>query len=163
DTAAGELLKEQDLIGIAARESIGVEHVDAIDGTGGGLVPESFETRADQDIASVAVVHEAQFGLAVQAVAGDALRERLELAGNRVVLDLLFPGDAGIDRHAESVIEHGGSSSPGLGSETPDHCGGRLVDTGARSRPSQGPAHDRDQGMIRTFDQLFMESCELET
>src|SRR5208283_4227201 len=58
-----------------------IEDVEAIDDTSGGLVPKSFEAWADQDIPAVAIVHEAQFGRAFQGVAGDALRDRLELAG----------------------------------------------------------------------------------
>ena len=78
------------------------------------MVPESFEARAGEYVPAVAVVQEVQFGLAFQGVAGDALRDRLELAGDRVVLGLLFPGDPGVDRHTEIVIGHGWSSSPGL-------------------------------------------------
>ena len=47
--------------------------VEAVDGASGGLVPKSFEAWADQGIPAVAIVHEAQFGRAFQAVAGDAL------------------------------------------------------------------------------------------
>ena len=64
--------------------------------------------------AADAVVHEAQFGVAFQGVARDPLHDRLKLAGDRVLLGLLFSGDPGVDRHAEIVIGHGWSSSPGL-------------------------------------------------
>ena len=64
-----EFLQDQDLISIFAREPIRVEDVEAVDGPGGGLVPESLEARADQDAAAVAVVDEPQFGVAFQGVA----------------------------------------------------------------------------------------------
>jgi hypothetical protein len=78
------------------------------------LVPESFEARAGQDVPTVAVVHEAQLGRAFQAVTRDALHDRLELAGDGVLLLLLFPGNASIEPHTEIVIGHGWSSSPGF-------------------------------------------------
>ena len=127
DAATGEFLEDQDLIGILAREPIRVEDVEAVDGPGGGLVPEPLEARAGQDAPADAVVDEAQLGVAFQGVARDALRDRLELAGDRVLLGLLFAGDPGVDRHTEIVIGHGWSSSPGLGSEALDRRRGRLV------------------------------------
>jgi hypothetical protein len=161
DTAAGEFLEHQNLIGIFAGETIGVENVAAIDGTGRGLVPESFQSRAGQEEAAVALVHEPQFGIAFRAVTGHPLQERLPRAGDGVLLLLLVPGYPGRERHTKMVGGHGWSSSPGLGSETLDR--GRLVAVGSRSRPLQGARDDRDQGLICKHDQGMLKPSELET
>src|SRR3954447_23017558 len=97
DAAPVELLQDQDLVRIFAREPVGVEHIEAVDGPGGGLVSEPLEARAGQDAPAVAVVDEAELGVALQGVARDPLRQRLELAVDRVLLGLLFPGDTGVD------------------------------------------------------------------
>ena len=107
DAAMVEFLKEQYLICIFARKSIWIEDVKAVDGPGGGLIPESLETRADQDAAADSVVHEAQFGVAYQGILGDSLGDLLKLAGDRVLLGLLFPGNPSINRHTKIVIGHG--------------------------------------------------------
>src|SRR5262249_7004947 len=99
----------------------------AVDGPGGGLVPEPLEPRPGQDGSAVAVVHEAQLGVADQGVIHDPPGDRLELAVDRVLLGLLLPGDTGVDRHPEVVVGHGWSGSPGPGSETPEGRRRRLV------------------------------------
>src|SRR5262249_29670481 len=111
DAAIGEFLEDQNLIGIFARKPIGIENVEAVNGPGSGLIPESFQARTGQGISAVAVVHEAQFGLAFHGVIGHALRERLQLAGDGVLLLLLVAGNPGIDPHSKIVIGHGWSSS----------------------------------------------------
>ena len=142
------------MICIFAREPIRIEHVEAVDGPGGGLVPEPLESRSGQDVAAAAVVHEVQFGLAFRAISGDPLRECLKLAGDRVLLLLLFPRNPGIERRAEIVLDHGSSNSPGPGLEGLD--GGRVIAAG--SRPIEGPGNDRDQRLVCTCDQLILEA-----
>src|SRR5262249_44773240 len=90
DATMGEVLDDQDLIGILARKTVRIEHVEAVDGPGGGLIPEPLEARAGQDTPAVAVIHEAQLGVAFDGVAGDPLRDGLKLAGDGVLLGLLF-------------------------------------------------------------------------
>ena len=114
DTAMVEFLEKQYLICIFARKSIWIEDVEAVNGTGGGLIPESFEARADKYAAADPVVDEAQFGVAFQGIVGDSLHDRLKLTGDRVLLGLLFSGNPRVDRHTKIVIGHGWSSSAGL-------------------------------------------------
>ncbi len=161
DAAPGEFLQDEHLIGILARESIRVEHVEAVDDPGGGLVPEPLQARAHQDTPAVAVVDEAQLGVAFQAVALDAPDHRLQLTVDRVLLGLLFPGDAGIERHAEVVVGHGWSSSPGLRSEIPGRRRDRPVAPPSRRR-GQRPGDDRDQHLVCTRDQIILEARERE-
>jgi hypothetical protein len=162
DAAPGQLFEDQDLIGIFARESVGVEHVDPVDGPGGSLVPEPLEAWAGQDGSAVAIVHEAQLGVALQGVACDPLADRLELTVNRVLLGLLFPGDAGIDRHSEMTIGHGWSSSPGLRLQTLGRRRVRHVVRAPQSRPSRVAGDDRDQGLVCQRDELILKPSELE-
>ena len=122
------------------------------------MVPKSFEAGAYQDTPTVAIVHEAQLGIAFQAVTGDALRHRLQLAVDRVLLGLLFPRDTGIERHTEIIIGHGWSSSLGLRSEIPGRHRDRLVVRASQWRPLQGPGDERDQLLICTCDQLILEA-----
>src|SRR5262249_38673708 len=131
---------------------------EAVDGPGGDLVAEPLESRPGQDVAAAAVVHEVLFGLASRAIGGDPPLQCLELAGDRVLLLLLFPPDPGIERHAEMVLDHGWSNSPGPGSEGWD--GGRVITAG--SRPIQGPGDDRDQRLVCTRDELILEASESE-
>jgi hypothetical protein len=113
DAATGELLEEQDQISLFAREPIRVEDVEAVEASGGGLVPESFEVRTDQGVPAVAVIDEAELGVAGLAVIRDPLQEHFELAGDRILLGLLVPRDPGIESHTKPVIGHGWSSSLG--------------------------------------------------
>ena len=104
DAATGELLEDQNLICIFARKSIRVVDVEAVEGPGGGLVAEPLQPRPEQDGPADAVVDEPQLRVADQPVIADAPVERLELAGDRVLLGLPLGGDPGIDRHAEMVV-----------------------------------------------------------
>ena len=57
---------------------------------------------------------EARPRVAAQPAVADASVERLDLAGERVLLGLALGGDPGVDRHAEvRGGRHGGSSSLG--------------------------------------------------
>jgi hypothetical protein len=107
DAATGEFLEDQDLIGIFARETIRVLDVKAVEGSGGGLVAEPLQPRAEEQGPADAVVDEPQFEVAAQPVVADAPVERLELARDRVLLGLPIGGDSGVDRRAEMVGGHG--------------------------------------------------------
>ena len=77
-----EFLHEQELVGIVAGQAIGIEDVQAVDGAGGRLVAQALQGRSQQRAATVAVIAEAQFVVDRVAVAGGALRDRLQLAGD---------------------------------------------------------------------------------
>ena len=117
DVAAGELLEDQDLVGILAGEAIRVLDVESVEGAGGGLVAEPLQARPQEDGPADAVVDEPQLRVAVQAVVADAAVERLELAGDRALLGLPLGGDPGVERHAEGVVVWSWSRSRGRGPE----------------------------------------------
>jgi hypothetical protein len=48
DAAMSEFLQDEDLIGILARKSIRIEDVEAIDSTGGRMIPEPLKGRTNQ-------------------------------------------------------------------------------------------------------------------
>src|SRR4051794_2652645 len=80
--------------------------VEPVEAPGRRLVAEPLQGGADQRGAAVAVVDEAEFGLEFEAVVLDPLSEGLELAGDRVALDLTVGRDAAIDRRPDFMVAH---------------------------------------------------------
>ena len=160
DAATGEFFEDQDLIGILAGEPIRVEDVEAVDGAGGGLVAEPLQPRPGQQGPADAVVDEPQLRVAVQAVVADAPLERLELAGDRVLLGLLLGGDPGVDRHAEMRVRHGGSSSLGRGLGRPGPRQGLAKVAAPTTGPLKGAGDDGDEGFVGGGNRPVLEPCE---
>ena len=100
-----ELLDEEHLIGVAARETVRREDVDLVDHACGYGVAQPLQGRAQERGAAVALVDELILGGDRQAGGGDPLAQRRELAGHRVAAGLLFAGHSRVQgdpglRHA---------------------------------------------------------------
>ncbi len=83
--------------GEIAGEAVGGEDVEAVEGTGGGLITQAFQGGTNQGAATEAVVEEVEVVVAGQAIRGDAARQGLDLTGDGPLLGLVVGGDAGIE------------------------------------------------------------------
>jgi len=90
DAAVLQLIHEQRLIGITSRQAIRRMDIEPIDGAGGGLVAQALQRRANQRAAAVAIVDEAQLFVQRQPFFAHARTQRLDLAGDGVLLSLFL-------------------------------------------------------------------------
>src|SRR4051794_28718812 len=97
DPGAAQLVHQEDLVGVAARQPVGRVDVDAIERAGGGRVAQALEGRADERGPAVALVDEAMLGRDAQPLPRQARLEGGELARDGLVGRLLVGRDAGVD------------------------------------------------------------------
>ena len=98
DAAARELVQQQDLIGVLAREPVRAVNVQAIDRAGGRHVTQSLQGRSNQRGPAVSFVQKSHLRFQRQTVVGDPLLQRRHLAGNGRRLCLLLRRNPGVDR-----------------------------------------------------------------
>src|SRR5690349_1115012 len=89
DPGAAELVDQEDLVGVAARQPVGRVDVDTIERSGGGRVAQPFEGRADERGPAEALVEEAMLGRDAQPLLREARLQGGELAGDGLVGRLL--------------------------------------------------------------------------
>src|SRR4051812_20667991 len=89
DPGAAELVDQEDLVGVAARQPVGRVDVDAIERARGGRVAQALEGRADERGPAVALVEEAMLGRDAQPLLREARLQGGELAGDGLVGRLL--------------------------------------------------------------------------
>jgi hypothetical protein len=99
-----QLVDQQHLISVAARQAVGAEHVQAVDGSSGGLVAQTLQGRANQRRPAVAVVDKTQLRLDRNGFLGGAGQDRGDLRIDGAGLRLLLGGDAGVKRRAEGMV-----------------------------------------------------------
>src|SRR4051794_791287 len=97
DPGAAQLVDQQDLVGVAARQPVGRVDVDTIERARGGRVAQALEGRADERGPAVALVDEAVLGRDAQPIPRQARVEGGELARDGLVGRLLVGRYAGVD------------------------------------------------------------------
>src|SRR5262249_26091707 len=101
-----KLIDQEYLIGIFPGQAIGRVDIESINGPGGHLVPQALQGRTDQGAPTVALIDETQLGFEAEPVAFDPLFQGRELAGDGVVLGLLFGRNAGIQGRPQAFGLH---------------------------------------------------------
>src|SRR3954452_16760881 len=138
DPGAAQLVDQEDLVGVAARQPVGRVDVDTIERAGGGRVAQALEGRADERGPAVALVDEAVLGRDAQPIPRQARVEGGELARDGLVGRLLVGRYAGVDggvrwlhvyRPLTDVAWRDGASR---GSPPPDRGAMRPSRTGSR-------------------------------
>jgi hypothetical protein len=99
--AAFQLLQQQHLIGIWARQAVWRMHRELIDPARGGDITQALQGRADQGCPAVPLVNEDQVLQQWHPGGSDPLPQGSELTLNGVGLRLLLTGDPGIDGDLE--------------------------------------------------------------
>ena len=89
-TGPSELLDQQDLVGVAARQAVGSEDVDAVDQTARHPVAQPLQSRAPQGGAAEPLVDKDILGLERDAVGADPVAQRGHLAVHGVAARLLI-------------------------------------------------------------------------
>lgn len=178
DAGAAQLVDEQHLVGVTARQAVGRMDVDAVEGAGSREVAQPFQRRADKSGAAVAVVGEAMPGQKGQAVRRDPRLQRRHLAGNGAVT-LLLGRHAGIDGNTQG-FSHAVAPLPvshararcrrtrhvtgcsGFGHRSRASVPGRgLVLVAFSARQGGLPFKDRDQPLERCSDMRLAEPGRL--
>ena len=119
-TGPTELIDQQRLMGVAASKPIRGVDVDAVDLATGNGIPQPFQRRAKQDRAGVAFIQVAVIRLELEAIGGDALLQRRDLAGDRIVARLSLTRHARVER--TSRLSHGSLPDPAIAIITLDDC-----------------------------------------
>src|SRR5215218_2830337 len=101
---AAELLHQEHLVGVTARQPVGGVDVEPLDVTGGHGVTQPLQGWAQQARAAVALVDVGAVGLDLTAVGGDVLAQRGDRAGDRGVARLLLGRDARVE--GDVAINH---------------------------------------------------------
>jgi hypothetical protein len=149
--AAAELVEQQHLVRVAARQAIGRVDVHPVDGAGGDEVAQPLEPRAEERGAAVALVDEAAGGLEAGAVLRQARLQGRELARDGAALHLLVGRDASVDgdahgRHGRpllTAVSATGASDvarSGTGARRRTIVGASRSKASARNCPPSRPA-----------------------
>jgi hypothetical protein len=101
-----QLVDEQGLVSVLARQAIGGMDVEALDRAGGGRVAQAFESGANERGPAVALVDEGQVVHERQAVGGDLFAQGGQLARNGVGAGLLLGGDPRVDGSLQVLVHH---------------------------------------------------------
>lgn len=103
DPSPQELLQQQHLMGVVARQAIGTMDVELIDPPSSHYIAEPFQRGTHQGGAAGAIVDKLQFWSELEPTPGDAGVQIGHLALNRSGLLLHIRGDAGIQRCLDGV------------------------------------------------------------
>jgi len=98
-----ELLDEQPLMSIVARQPIRREHNDGIEFAASGAVAQSIQRGAIESRATDSFIEEFMFRQQTPALLLNVLFEKSYLGGNRAFLLLIESRDSGIDRYLHFV------------------------------------------------------------
>jgi hypothetical protein len=97
-TRATKLVDHEHLMSIATGKAIRSVDINTLDMSAGNGIPQPLEGRAGQDRTAVAFVDIALIRFKLKTIGGDALTQRHDLAGDRVVARLAFARHTRIER-----------------------------------------------------------------
>lgn len=99
-------IDQQYLVGVLARQSIGRMHVDAIDAPRIGHISQLLQSWPYKRASAVSIIDESQFRLQIQTIVANTLLKCLDLAGDRLLLGLLFGRHSSIDCRSNLLTFH---------------------------------------------------------
>jgi hypothetical protein len=110
DAGTAQLINQQNLIGVAARQAVGRMNVEPIKRAGRRQITQPLQRWADQGGAAVAVIDKTMVGQNGQLIGRNPRLQRRELTGNGVAARLLLIRYAGIERRTQ-ILSHVTASS----------------------------------------------------
>src|SRR3569832_2074070 len=96
DARSAEFIQQKELISIVARQTIGSQHVEAINCSLGSHIPQPLQGRPQQRATAVSVVYKLKFRIHLPSTGGYTMLQGRHLAGDGVCFGLAIARDASV-------------------------------------------------------------------